>query len=337
MSHTRQKVAAAPQDEPNCVYITYESGDHQGRKAFIGQTTGGKRSGKGVLTWLDGSKYCGEWNNDQPNGFGLEKYQNGSFYAGGFKNDARHGFGEFAATPEMSYSGQWEGGQMHGIVYITQLSPEGQVKIIPARAERGEVQRRPNDPLFSILAIKQKVEVAISFARNASTEARDLAWSMSMNATQIAKHVIASRSPSPFTVTETPCKSPIPPIASTATPSTENDIGWKTPNNLANVVRDVDEKAKSKVRPVSAGCVGLWGYAGLPPLPSNQKRNRQRPVTAHPTQTFQDSAALHPHSRHESAHHTRQQVVRSNPTETELLDKIKQVFFLFYFTDVDDF
>jgi len=291
---------ARPLDEPHCVYITYELQDQQGRKAFIGQTIGGKRCGKGVLTWVDGSKYSGEWNEDQSNGFGLEKYPNGSFYVGGFKNDARHGYGEFAISPEMSYSGQWEHGQMHGLVYVTELHPDGQDKLIPAQAEKGEVHRRPNKPLSTIAATKQKVEVAVMFAKGACTEAQDLAWSMSVNATQLAKHVIASRSPSPFVGLEFTGRSPIPPIASTTRTVSiaDNSDGSGTPSSTFGPTHWESEGKVKKMRPVSAGGVRLIGGSGLPPLPyapNPTRRNtplgsRQRPVTAHTTHGSQDSA-----------------------------------------------
>jgi len=291
---------ARPLDEPHCVYITYELQDQQGRKAFIGQTIGGKRCGKGVLTWVDGSKYSGEWNEDQSNGFGLEKYPNGSFYVGGFKNNARHGYGEFAVSPEMSYSGQWEHGQMHGLVYVTELHPDGQNKLIPAQAEKGEVHRRPNKPLSTIAATKQKVEVAVMFAKGACTEAQDLAWSMSVNATQLAKHVIASRSPSPFVGLEFTGRSPIPPLASTTRTVSiaDNSDGSGTPSGTLGPTHWESKGKVQKMRPVSAGGVRLIGGSGLPPLPYSPnptRRNtplgsRQRPVTAHTTHGSQDSA-----------------------------------------------
>jgi hypothetical protein len=274
---------APPADEVNTVYITYDSQDPQGRKAYIGQTVGSQRRGKGVLTWQDGSKYCGEWSNDCPHGFGLEKYQNGSFYVGGFKDDARHGFGEFAVSTEMSYCGQWAEGQMHGIVYITEVHSDGQAKLIPAQAERGEVHRRPNDPLSSIISVKKKVEVAVKNAQEASAEARDLAWGMSKNATQLARHVIASRSPSPYIGLDSTFKSPIPPLTST-------DGSGPGISEEAKVGKTVDYNAGTgaRLRPVSAGGAPLLANGGRPPLPHSPKPNqkawsRKRPMTANPS------------------------------------------------------
>jgi len=278
---------AAPADEVNTVYITYDSQDPQGRKAYVGQTAGSQRSGKGVLTWQDGSKYSGEWSHDCPHGFGLEKYQNGSFYVGGFKDDARHGFGEFAVSPEMSYSGQWEEGQMHGIVYITEVHSDGQAKLIPARAERGEVHRRPNEPLSSIISVKQKVEVAVKYGKEASTEARDLAWGMSKNATQLARHVIASRSPSPYIGLDSTGKSPIPPLASTGGFWPGGSEEEKVEKG-ASYDSEAGASGARRTRPVSAGGARILAGGGLPPLPNSLKPSqtsgsRKRPVTANPS------------------------------------------------------
>merc|ERR1712216_365130 len=74
------------------------------------------------------------------------------------------------------------------------------------------------EPLTTITMVKKNVELAVSLGNSASSEARDLAWNMSSNATQLAKNVISSRSPSPYVGLDATGKSPIPPVAPTVTP-----------------------------------------------------------------------------------------------------------------------
>lgn len=50
--------------------------------------------------------------------------------------DLRHGFGEFEVSPGVSYCGQFEHGEMHGALYISEIHSSGVVKTMPARAEK---------------------------------------------------------------------------------------------------------------------------------------------------------------------------------------------------------
>jgi len=45
------------------------------------------RNGRGIMTWSDGRKYDGTWNNDKMNGFGEYTASNGNVYRGVFKDD----------------------------------------------------------------------------------------------------------------------------------------------------------------------------------------------------------------------------------------------------------
>lgn len=42
----------------------------------------GKRDGNGEQVWPNGTKYTGEWRNDQMNGQGRIEYANGNSYEG---------------------------------------------------------------------------------------------------------------------------------------------------------------------------------------------------------------------------------------------------------------
>jgi len=69
-------------------------------------------SGSGVKTWVDGSKYTGEFLNDKANGKGVLIWPEGK-YEGYFKNDRFEGKGT-EILKESQYSGQFYKGKKHG-------------------------------------------------------------------------------------------------------------------------------------------------------------------------------------------------------------------------------
>ena len=200
---TRRRRDGAP-----TTFLRYNAVDEEGRKCYIGQLKNSLRHGLGVLKWIDGSKYAGEWAEDHPCGFGVEKYADGSTYAGGFHQDLRHGFGEFEVSPGVSYCGQFEHGEMHGALYISETISMGVVKTVAARAEKGHVFREPNwnelepdDPRKEIAgamekviaALKGKVYAAVMRARNASQDAHDVALEVSHDAPDTYRGHVSSR------------------------------------------------------------------------------------------------------------------------------------------------
>ena len=44
---------------------------------------------------FDGSKYTGDWENDEQNGKGEENFVDGSIFVGYYSYGKKHGFGEF--------------------------------------------------------------------------------------------------------------------------------------------------------------------------------------------------------------------------------------------------
>lgn len=52
-----------------------------------------RRTGKGVLSWLDGEKYDGFFLDDKLEGTGVYYYANGDRYEGLFHNGMKHGRG----------------------------------------------------------------------------------------------------------------------------------------------------------------------------------------------------------------------------------------------------
>ncbi|CAM4850519.1 unnamed protein product, partial [Rotaria magnacalcarata] len=57
-----------------CVLI-WSNGDK-----YIGDWTGGNKTGYGVMTWSNGDKYVGDWLNDKETGKGTFTWSNGDKY-----------------------------------------------------------------------------------------------------------------------------------------------------------------------------------------------------------------------------------------------------------------
>jgi hypothetical protein len=54
----------------------------------------GKKNGYGTFVYPDGSKYVGNWVNDEKQGFGTYYYVNGDIYEGDWYENKRHGQGK---------------------------------------------------------------------------------------------------------------------------------------------------------------------------------------------------------------------------------------------------
>eukprot|EP01012_Entosiphon_sulcatum_P026626 TRINITY_DN32097_c0_g1_i1.p1 TRINITY_DN32097_c0_g1~~TRINITY_DN32097_c0_g1_i1.p1 ORF type:complete len:1159 (-),score=228.77 TRINITY_DN32097_c0_g1_i1:11-3487(-) len=99
----------------------------------------GRRHGRGTLTWANGNRYDGEWEegrmtgravftyggqngdlyegcflDDKKHGEGKYTFANGNTYTGLFQNDKRHGNGEYRWVCGDRYIGEWCEGKMHG-------------------------------------------------------------------------------------------------------------------------------------------------------------------------------------------------------------------------------
>jgi len=68
----------------------------------------GKKDGKGVQIWVDGSLYEGYWKNDKANGRGRLIHADGDVYNGEWKDDKAHGDGVYNHTDGAKYEGQWQ-------------------------------------------------------------------------------------------------------------------------------------------------------------------------------------------------------------------------------------
>lgn len=65
------------------------------------------RDGRGVLIWLDGSRYEGYWRDNQANGRGRLIHADGDVYEGQWLNDKAHGKGVYTHTDQSEYQGEW--------------------------------------------------------------------------------------------------------------------------------------------------------------------------------------------------------------------------------------
>mmetsp|Transcript_12670 Transcript_12670/g.25861 ORF Transcript_12670/g.25861 Transcript_12670/m.25861 type:complete len:145 (-) Transcript_12670:529-963(-) len=73
----------------------------------------GKKHGKGVLSYEDGSEYRGEFKDGEKCGHGIYYYANGDSYIGSWKKDKRDGQGTYSfASCKSIYTGDWTSGKM---------------------------------------------------------------------------------------------------------------------------------------------------------------------------------------------------------------------------------
>lgn len=74
-----------------------------------------QRCGTGTLHSPEtGSKYVGQFLNDQFHGDGDQIWADGSRYKGHWKHGQKHGTAEYVSSDGLRYEGQWEEGRRHG-------------------------------------------------------------------------------------------------------------------------------------------------------------------------------------------------------------------------------
>ena len=94
-------------DNTNAVTLDnyYELLDLNG--IYKGQWYMGKRSGRGIMYWKDGSVYVGYWRLDKANGYGRMIHVDGDYYEGEWKEDLAHGKGKYVKYNGAVYYGDW--------------------------------------------------------------------------------------------------------------------------------------------------------------------------------------------------------------------------------------
>ena len=111
--------------------------DYENNYKYDGDWSLGKKNGRGVLEFADGTKYEGDFKNDLYDGNGIIKFNNGNVYEGEFVegnikgkgkfvwNDGKkydgdyedfmkNGFGKFFWKEKKYYEGQWLNNKQHG-------------------------------------------------------------------------------------------------------------------------------------------------------------------------------------------------------------------------------
>jgi len=73
-----------------------------------------QRDGYGVLTFADGSRYCGLFSDGMCAGKGVLTFPDNSKYEGEFGNGKYSGFGVYQRADGMKFEGQFKDGQVSG-------------------------------------------------------------------------------------------------------------------------------------------------------------------------------------------------------------------------------
>ena len=86
---------------------------------YTGDFSGGLRHGKGVLRAKSGSIYDGEWKNDKFDGAGTLTFPSGARYEGSFKEGKRNGTGTQVNSDGRQYTGAWKNDKANGSGVLT--------------------------------------------------------------------------------------------------------------------------------------------------------------------------------------------------------------------------
>ena len=72
------------------------------------------RHGNGSFKWANGESYKGDYLHDKRTGYGIYNWPDGSTYEGSFLNGKRHGLGTYVSTDKDIYIGEWFDDLQHG-------------------------------------------------------------------------------------------------------------------------------------------------------------------------------------------------------------------------------
>jgi hypothetical protein len=70
--------------------------------------------GRGIMRYLNGSVYTGQWENGKMHGNGTIRWEDGSVYAGQWVHGKRTGYGSYMWASGDRYVGQWKENQLYG-------------------------------------------------------------------------------------------------------------------------------------------------------------------------------------------------------------------------------
>lgn len=86
---------------------------------FVGLFHGGKKTGRGVMQYMTGGSYEGDWLHDRPHGRGVMVYPNGDRYTGHWLTGLRSGDGVLECASGDVYDGKWAKDQPEGLGTMT--------------------------------------------------------------------------------------------------------------------------------------------------------------------------------------------------------------------------
>ena len=172
-------------------WLEFELGDEQGRLEYVGQLLredhheegDGVEDGLGVMNWVDGSSYAGEFEYGHVQGIGIETYSDGSTYKGQFEKGHRHGIGVYSTPTADQYSGGWQDGERHGLGFYTLASCGHGMSVLGSFCN-GELERRVYDPAIG-RSLKQSIKSVLCDARDAGHLASSLAPKIQTRATEM--------------------------------------------------------------------------------------------------------------------------------------------------------
>ena len=94
-------------------YLTFKS--PKGNEIYyVGAVRNGKANGAGIALLSTGSRYEGDWQDNQKHGTGKFFWTDGARYEGGYQRDQRHGTGSYKFPDGSKYVGEWERDVRHG-------------------------------------------------------------------------------------------------------------------------------------------------------------------------------------------------------------------------------
>ena len=73
-----------------------------------------KKDGIGTIIWKDGSKYQGQFKNNQMNGYGMIEYPEKNYYQGEIKKGKMEGYGQFFWSDRKKYIGYYKNDKRNG-------------------------------------------------------------------------------------------------------------------------------------------------------------------------------------------------------------------------------